>query len=262
MKSKNNRESELKRLLKIKGANLRQKFSTCHFFEEEYDEALVGVLSLRDQIIYDADKMLGILMKEYNDHLVMQFKGSHKNQYPIEMAKRMIGRFVMCEDKAARGVLGKNPPLLITFTDETSQNKINGGSEIKRLPKIKGAFLRQKFPNCLVFEEKYDDAIVGILSYRDQIVYDSHKLLVILMDEFQDSLALQFGGYDTDGYYIEMIKRMMYRFIICEEKFANGLLDKTPPLLMTFTDGMTQWMPIEKFNNNVGDDMRDTSSIN
>ena len=49
MKSKKNRESEIKRLLKIKGANLRQKFPTCHFFEEEYDTAIVGVLTYRDQ---------------------------------------------------------------------------------------------------------------------------------------------------------------------------------------------------------------------
>ena len=142
------------------------------------------------------------------------------------------------------------------------KSKKNRESELKRLLKIKGANLRQKFQNSHFFEEEYDEAIVGVLSYRDQIVYDSHKLLLILMDEYQDSLALQYGGYDTDGYYIEILKRMMGRFMMCEEKAEQGVLGKLPPLLMTFTDGMTQWIPIEKFNNDVGDDMRNISSVN
>jgi len=142
------------------------------------------------------------------------------------------------------------------------KSKNSRGSEIKGLLKIKGANLRQKFPTCHFFEEEYDAAIVGILTYRDQIVYDSGILLSVLMDEYQDRLALKYGGYDTDGFYIEMTKRMVGRFMMCEKKAAEGVLGETPPLLITFTDGMTQWMPIEKFNNNVGDDMRDTSSVN
>lgn len=49
MKIYKKRESELKRLPKVRGANLRQKFPTCHFFEEEYDAAIVGLLTLREQ---------------------------------------------------------------------------------------------------------------------------------------------------------------------------------------------------------------------
>lgn len=141
------------------------------------------------------------------------------------------------------------------------RHKKDKGSKLKRLLKIKGANLRQKFSKCHFLEEEYDSAIVGVLTYRDQIVYDSGILLTILMDEYQDRLALKYGGYDTDGYYIEMTKRMIGRFMLCEQKAAEGVLGKTPPMLMTFTDGLTTWMPIEKFNNNVGDDIRDTSSL-
>lgn len=49
MKIYKKRESELKGLPKIRGANLRQKFPTCHFFEEENDAAIVGLLTLRKQ---------------------------------------------------------------------------------------------------------------------------------------------------------------------------------------------------------------------
>jgi hypothetical protein len=262
MKSKKTSESEIKRLLKIKGANLRQKFQNSHFFEEEYDEAIVGVLSIRDQIVYDADKMLSILLDEFQNSMVLQFNGLNNNRYPSEMAKRMINRFLMCDDKAVKGVLGKTPPLLVTFTYRPTQSKLNSNSKIEKLSRIEGSVLRQKFPTCHVFEKEYDEAIVGVLTYRDQIVYDANRLLQILMDEYQDRLALQYGGYDTDGYYIEMFKRMAGRFFKYEEMFANGKLDKTPPILMTFTDGMTQWIPLEKLNNNVGDDMRNTSSIN
>ena len=126
----------------------------------------------------------------------------------------------------------------------------NRESELKRLHKIRGAKLRQQYPNCHFLDEEYDEAIIGVLADQDQIVYDLEILLQISMDAYQANPALH-DGYNSEEYYIRMAIGFVGTFLMCGDKCERGVLGKIPPLLLTPPDKLANWNIKEKFNNNV-----------